>query len=261
MSTNAATKANVTKAQTKAPAVKRAVLSDAARLSLGIETKDVSVHGMSVAFTTAQATRAVVAFDAYALSQGWGSDGKAHTGADIAKALGTTPGNVSALLRAGAILNRAGSHAASIGPDAVTLCQNTNAQQTSALDALTGTRLVSAVRKMRRAALDTKAEAQGRKARPNGTDTKAEAKAPKVDTSTNAGRMTVVLQTLNAVTRDANDDARDAILAACDKAEALLAHIRAAYSEPIAVTEAKVNPTKATPATVAKASTKAKASA
>ena len=46
-----------------------------------------------------------------------------------------------------------------------------------------------------------------------------------VDTSTNAGRMTVVVQNLNAITRDADDDSRSVILAVCEKVSHLLAKI------------------------------------
>ncbi|HSN10510.1 MAG TPA: hypothetical protein VLS51_00165, partial [Propionibacteriaceae bacterium] len=190
MSTTAATKASTTK---------RLVMSDAALHSLGLKT--VTESAMVDAYTASQAARAVAAFLAYAFSMGWA--GKPRTGSDIAKILGTTAGNVSALLRAGAILNRAGAHAAEIGPETVTLCQNTNASETAALDSLTGVKLVAAVKRMRRDALDRKAQAQGRKAQPegkgNGSPKTDDGASIKADEVTDKGRASVALQMLRAI--------------------------------------------------------------
>ena len=212
---------------------KVAKYNDAAAKSLGILA--VTETGMREAWNASQQQRAVVDFSAYALSQGW--SGKARTGRDIALLLGTSPGNVSALTRAGAILNRAGSSAGSIASLAVSLCQNTNALDTASLDSLSGVKLRDAVKAMSRAALDAKKNANNKRAaRP--TSGKGKGKGTTKGTTTvdvkdvtNAGRVASALVILGSVTRDANDDSRARILADVKACRAALDDIESAYRD------------------------------
>jgi hypothetical protein len=191
-----------TTATPKARPVKRAALNAHAMKALGILV--VTETSMVEDWNAAQDLRARVAFDAYALSQGWA--GKAKTGVEIAKMLGTSKGNVSALTRAGAILNRAGAGAQGIGSKAVTVCQNMNAGQTAHLDALTAGALVKAVEKTYAAALAGKATSQGRSASTagKGKGTTGKGKAGTTGATvpvetTDAGRATSALGSLRAI--------------------------------------------------------------
>lgn len=227
----------------KAAPVRKVTLSDAARKSLGIET--VTAESAREDYGQGLDSLARVAFRVYALQTGLA--GPKMSVRDIVSTIGIkSVGTVSNLNRAGAILNRAGAGASKIARDAVTVCQTHNAKQTASLDTLTGRDLVKAVTALAAAGRASDADRK-RAARPAGTGTdKATPKATPdagADTATNIGRMTVALQMLNKVTRDQDDDSRDAILAACDKAASLLADIVAAYSTPIADIVATVNAT------------------
>ena len=196
-----------TKTSTTKTTVKRVTLNPHAQKSLGILV--VTESGMREAWNAAQQQRAVVAFDAYVLSVGLLAGGSPLQGKAIASLLGTTPGNVSALIRAGAILNRAGAHAASIGSESVTVCQNSNAKQTAHLDSLTGKALADAVKRMSRAVLDGKATAH-RAPQPDGKGKGKGADKGKGTEATDVGRASVAAQNLRAVKSDAVEAMTDA---------------------------------------------------
>ncbi len=219
-------------ATSKAPTTRKITLNGHARAALHVDT--VTAESARAFYAEGLDSLARTAFIVYALQTGLA--GPKQSVRDIVSTVGIkSAGTVSNLNRAGAILNRAGAGAGRIARDAVTVCQTRNSQATSALDTLKGAELCDAVTAMASESRKKDAERK-RAARPAGPGVdKGKGKADPskgADTSTNAGRMTVAVTMLNAVTRDAHDDSRAAILAACEKIAGLVAEIHAAY-EPL----------------------------